>query len=255
VDPSRWTAIIPAAGRGSRLGFHLPKILYPVGGRPILDWLLDFTAPYCARLIFVVSAEGATSVTPELDRRLPGRCEVVVQETPTGMGDAVALALARVSTPHVAVVWGDQVALRSSSVESCLRLHQGPLDPDVTCPTVIRPNPYIHVGRDEAGRIVSLMQAREGEAMPATGESDAGFFCFTAARLRRLLEQSRADGSGIGRTTGEFNLLPVIPLAARDGGAVLTPRLLCLEETVGINAVEDVGRVEEFLRRVDGGRV
>jgi bifunctional UDP-N-acetylglucosamine pyrophosphorylase/glucosamine-1-phosphate N-acetyltransferase len=253
VDPSQWSAVIPAAGRGSRLGFHLPKILYPVAGRPILDWLLDLVAPHCARLIFVVSPDGAATVAPELARRLPGRFEVVVQETPTGMGDAVSLALPKVATPHVAVMWGDQVALRPGSVESCLRLHQGPLEPDITCPTVIRTNPYIHVVRDATGRIVSLLQAREGDAMPSTGESDAGFFCFRTARLRRLLEHLRADTAGIGSSTGEFNLLPVVPLAARDG-LVLTPRLLCLEETVGINAVQDVARVEAFLRRSDGGR-
>ena len=60
------------------------------------------------------------------------------------MGDAVALALPLVTTPNVAVVWGDQVALRRSSVEACLRLHAGPLNADVTCPTVVRPDPYIH---------------------------------------------------------------------------------------------------------------
>jgi CTP:molybdopterin cytidylyltransferase MocA len=38
VDPSLWTAIVPAAGRGSRLGFDKPKILYPVAERPILDF-------------------------------------------------------------------------------------------------------------------------------------------------------------------------------------------------------------------------
>jgi UDP-N-acetylglucosamine pyrophosphorylase len=50
VDPGQWTAVIPAAGRGSRLGFHRPKILYPVAGRPILDWLLDFLVPTVRRL-------------------------------------------------------------------------------------------------------------------------------------------------------------------------------------------------------------
>ncbi len=50
VDPACWTAVIPAAGRGTRLGFSRPKILYPLGGRAILDWLLDFLVPNCASL-------------------------------------------------------------------------------------------------------------------------------------------------------------------------------------------------------------
>jgi bifunctional UDP-N-acetylglucosamine pyrophosphorylase/glucosamine-1-phosphate N-acetyltransferase len=247
VDPELWTAVIPAAGRGSRLGFHRPKILYPVAGRPILDWLLDFLQPNCSELVFVLSPDGAADVASELEQRVPGRYKVVIQHTPTGMGDAVALALPAVHTRHVAVVWGDQVALRRGSVEACLRLQQGPLDPDVTCPTVMRDRPYIHFERDSSGCISTLLQAREGDPMPARGESDTGFFCFRTAALIRLLDELRRSPAN-GRGTGEFNFLPVIPLAARHG-IVITPRLMSVEETVGINSAEDGAGLETFLRR------
>ena len=72
VDPACWTAVIPAAGRGTRLEFSRPKILYPLGGRPILDWLLDFLVPNCASLVFVLSPEGAGEVTAALEQRIPG---------------------------------------------------------------------------------------------------------------------------------------------------------------------------------------
>jgi len=254
-DCAQWTAVIPAAGRGSRLGFHRPKILYPVAGRPILDWLLDFLEPNCSALVFVVSPDGVSDVTAELNRRIPGRFEVVIQKTPTGMGDAVALALPAVRTPYAAVVWGDQVALRRESVETCLALHQGPLQPDITCPTVLRANPYIHFERDEQGNLTGLRQAREGDAMPETGESDTGFFGFRTSRLAELLHTMRAEGRGSGGGTGEFNLLPVIPRAALAGGRVLTPRHMSVEETVGVNSAPDAKLVEEFLRRFDGCQV
>jgi len=246
LEPACWTAVIPAAGRGTRLGFSHAKILYPLGGRLILDWLLDFLVPNCAALVFVLSPEGAAEVGAALEQRIPGRFRVVIQETPTGMGDAVALALPEARTPHVAVVWGDQVALRRESVETCMRLHQGPLQPEVTCPTVLRANPYIHFERDTAGRLTGLRQAREGEAMPATGESDTGFFCFEIAALRRLLERLRTESGALGSATREFNLLPAIPLAAKHG-VVLTPRVMRLEETVGINTSQDAAAVEAFL--------
>ncbi len=245
IDPSCWTAVVPAAGRGKRLGFSRPKILYPLGGRPILDWLLDFLVPHCASLVFVLSPEGAGEVTAALEQRIPGRFAVVIQESPTGMGDAVAFALPQVRTQHAAVVWGDQVALRRESVGTCMRLHQGPLHASVTCPTVLRANPYIHFERDENGRLVGLKQAREGDAMPETGESDTGFFCFETAAVRRLLDQLRAEGS-VGTATREFNLLPVIPLAAQRD-VVLTPRVMRLEETVGVNTREDAAIVEAYL--------
>jgi HAD superfamily hydrolase (TIGR01509 family) len=253
AELSRWTAVVPAAGRGSRLGFHRAKILYPVAGRLILDWLLDFLEPNFGRMIFVLSPEGVADVTTELNQRIPRRFDVVVQPTPTGMADAVELALPVVRTPHLAVVWGDQVALRRASVQACLRLHEGPLHPDLTFPTVLRSDPYIHFDRDAAGRISGLRQAREGDAMPDHGESDAGLFCFNTVRLAQLLERARASGRASSGRTGEFNLLPLIPLAAREG-LVLTPRIMRLEETMGINSAQDAQAVSPFLskRPVEG---
>jgi bifunctional UDP-N-acetylglucosamine pyrophosphorylase/glucosamine-1-phosphate N-acetyltransferase len=248
VDPASWTAVIPAAGRGSRLGYDRPKILYPIAGRPVLSWLLDFLEPSCHKLVFVVSPDGLATVRDELERMIPSRYDIKVQEVPTGMGDAVELALDSVGTRNVVVVWGDQVALRRSSVEACMRLHAGPLEADVACPTVFRDNPYIHFDRDQSGQICALRQAREGDSMPERGESDTGFFCFRTEVLRSLFEQQRRSPEHAGTLTREFNLLPVIPRAAKLGLSVITPRLMTLEETVGVNSTRDAAFVEAFLQ-------
>jgi bifunctional UDP-N-acetylglucosamine pyrophosphorylase/glucosamine-1-phosphate N-acetyltransferase len=253
VDSSQWTAIIPAAGRGSRLGSDRPKILYPVAGRLLIEWLLDFLEPNCIRLIFVLSPEGVKEVRPELERLLPGRYEIAVQQVPLGMGDAVERALPVVKTPHSVIVWGDQVALRRESVDACLRLHEGPMNASVTCPTVFRANPYIHFDRDADGRISGLRQAREGDPMPEEGESDTGFFCFETQTLRRLLAALREQPGQEGRSTGEFNFLPVIPLAAHQGLEILSPLLMTLAETVGINSAADVDAVKTFLQSSHAG--
>jgi bifunctional UDP-N-acetylglucosamine pyrophosphorylase/glucosamine-1-phosphate N-acetyltransferase len=252
VDPALWTAVVPAAGRGSRLGFDKPKILYPVAGRPIIDWLLRFLLPNCSRLVFVLSPDGRPLVEQYISETWAaesgGRCDTVVQEVPTGMGDAVQSGLSAVRTPLLCVVWGDQVALRNESVEACLRLQQGYLSPDMTVPTVFRDHPYIHFDRDGTGRIRSLLQAREGDPMPSTGESDTGFFCFRTDTLRALLSELRQQPQNTGSLTREFNLLPVIPLAIQQDRVVITPRIMSVEETVGINSAEDAERLETYLR-------
>jgi bifunctional UDP-N-acetylglucosamine pyrophosphorylase/glucosamine-1-phosphate N-acetyltransferase len=253
VDSSKWTAIIPAAGRGSRLGSDRPKILYPVADRLLIEWLLDFLEPNCSRLVFVLSPEGVAAVQPELERLIPARYEIVIQEVPLGMGDAVERALPAVKTPHLVIVWGDQAALRRESVEACLRLHEGPMNASVTCPTVFRPNPYIHFDRDADGRICGLRQAREGDRMPEEGESDTGFFCFETQPLRGLLAGLREQPEQEGRSTGEFNFLPVIPFAARQGLEILSPALMTLGETVGINTAADAHAIEAFLRNSHAG--
>ena len=62
-----WTALIPAAGRGSRLHFAGPKILYPILGKPILTWLIDLLTPLCRDLVVVLSPQGAGQVQPLLE--------------------------------------------------------------------------------------------------------------------------------------------------------------------------------------------
>ena len=37
IDPSLWTCVIPAAGKGTRLGYEFPKILYPILGKTVLQ--------------------------------------------------------------------------------------------------------------------------------------------------------------------------------------------------------------------------
>ena len=249
VAPSDWTVLIAAAGKGSRLDFGLPKILFPVAGRPILEWLLDLVVPICESTIFVLSPDGRDSVEPVLERLIPGRYKIAIQSHPSGMGDAVQIGAAEVSTPHTAVMWGDQVALRPRSVALVARLHTGPLGPHVTVPTVFRDAPYIHFERHPDGHIARLLQAREGDAMPARGESDTGFFCFQTQVLRRLLVEVKEQAGARGSRTAEFNLLPVIPFAAETGYTVLTPHVMDVEETIGINSRADAERVEAFLRR------
>jgi bifunctional UDP-N-acetylglucosamine pyrophosphorylase / glucosamine-1-phosphate N-acetyltransferase len=249
LNPAEWTAVIAAAGKGSRLGYHLPKILFPVAGKPILEWLLDLVGPVCGTTVFVLSPDGRADVEPALERLVPGRYKIAIQEQASGMGDAIQVGLAEVGTPHTAVLWGDQVALRPDSVTAVARVHAGPLQPDMTIPTVFRDAPYIHFERDKDGRIVRLLQAREGDRMPERGESDTGYFCFQTEVLRKLLGELRGQTAAQGSRTAEFNMLPVVPFAANKGYTVLTPHIMDVEETVGINSVADAERLEPFLRK------
>lgn len=253
MTPSLWTGVVPAAGRGSRLGFDKPKVLYPVAGRPILEWLLDFLLPTCSRVVMVLSPSGLPFVEEYLSlhrnsEMQAGKLRFAIQEIPRGMGDAVEIGLNSADTSHAAIVWGDQVALRRSSVEACMEVHEGPRQPDITFPTVWRDRPYIHFGRDAAGNIATLLQAREGDEMPDRGESDTGFFCCRAQEMRDMLKDLRRMPELTGASTEEFNFLPVIPLAARRGRTILTPQVVTLEETMGVNSKEDAAWLDSYLQ-------
>ncbi|TXH00700.1 MAG: hypothetical protein E6R05_06655 [Candidatus Moraniibacteriota bacterium] len=85
LDPSLWTVVIPAAGKGTRLGYHKAKILYPILGRPILDHLIDLLEPFVGQFFFVLSPFAASDVVPILERRLPGKFQAPVIKDSRGM--------------------------------------------------------------------------------------------------------------------------------------------------------------------------
>ena len=136
---------------------------------------------------------------------------VAVQPEPLGMADAVRCGLASVETRHTLIVWGDQVALRPESLDFSMRLHQGSAQPAAVCPTLWRDHPYIHFER-ESDKVVRILQAREGDAMPERGESDSGVFLFRTDALRHYLPRLLESGECIGKKTGELNFLPIFPI-------------------------------------------
>ena len=243
VDPTLWTALIPAAGRGSRLGFEQPKILFPIAGATILEWLVDLLKPLCGRFVFVLSPSGAAPVEEAASRLVPGPIAIAVQPEPRGMADAIRCGLAEVETRHTLIVWGDQVALRPDSLEFLMRLHQGTAQPAAVCPTLWRDRPYIHFERGESGHVSRILQAREGDSMPERGESDSGVFLFRTEALRHHLRRLLESKESIGKKTGEVNFLPIFPMLDR----LITAPIMTEAESVGVNSPADAAYLEQQL--------
>ena len=191
----------------------------------------------------------------EVARGLAVRTEVVcvVQETPRGMGDAVLRAAPAVETANVLVVWGDQVTLRGRTLD---RLRDparrpGP-DPTLTLATVLRRDPYIHVARDDRGRIARVYQRRDGTIPVAVGENDCGVFAFAARPLFARLRE--AGAAALPPEERERTLLPLFPRFETHEGAVATLRVRDDDETLGVNTVEDAARAAAVLARRGGDR-
>lgn len=246
--PTDWTVVVPAAGRGSRLGYDQPKILYPIAGRPILEWLIDLLEPNVAELVFVLSPAGAPVVEPHLKKRLGKRYRVAIQPEPKGMADAIYQAVPDLATPHTLVIWGDQVAIRPTTIEALLRLHQHTPTSTLTLPIVERSEPYVHYHADKQGWFTKVLERREGAAMPAVGQSDTGLFALDTALLQEIFARELAKGITLSQGTKEWNFLPLLPQFERGGTSVNALLLDTPEETVGVNDARDVAILEAYFK-------
>lgn len=236
--------VIPAAGRGSRLGSDGPKVLAPVAGRPMLDWLLDLYLDRVETMTLVVQPAARDLIAGALRSRAP-HAQVAVQETPTGMLDAVGIGIGATRMPagaRVWVTWCDQIAVLPATLD---RLEREEPSTAICVPTILQSPPYIHFQRDAEQRIVGVLQRRDGDLMPATGESDMGLFSLSADAARDRLPVFSANAAP-SQNTGERNFLPFIPWLAATHVVRTFPASDPIE-AVGINTPDDRARVEAFL--------
>jgi bifunctional UDP-N-acetylglucosamine pyrophosphorylase/glucosamine-1-phosphate N-acetyltransferase len=245
--PASRLLVVPAAGLGSRLGATMPKLLVPVAGVPMIDRILNLYRRWAAHVVVVVNPSSVHDVEQHLEaRRERLRIDVIEQPAPTGMLDAILLAVpAARDAAGVWITWCDQVAVHPRTVER-LAAHtgEGSRAPFVM-PTVRRANPYIHFARDNDGRITQVLHRREGDAMPGEGESDMGLFAMSSSVFSQCLPRFARDVE-VGHATRERNFLPFIPWLARTQPVVTFP---CEDpmEAVGVNTPEELGLVEKYL--------
>jgi len=241
--------VVPAAGIGSRLGATVPKLLVPVAGVPMIDRILDLYRAWIDRVVVVVNPACTADVSRHLNMRDGSMTiDLVEQAAPTGMLDAILLAAPIAEgAAAVWVTWCDQVAVHPRTIARLADVMGGERTVPLAMPTIRRANPYIHFARDESGRITRVLHRREGDAMPAAGESDMGLFAMSGRVFEDDLPRF-ADDVEVGQATGERNFLPFIPWLARTQSIVTFP---CEDamEAVGVNTPEELKLVEEYLRR------
>ena len=243
--------VVPAAGRGSRLGSNLPKPLTPVNGAPMIDHVLRRHSPAVGTAVVIVDPTTRPLLEPTLDRYL---LPVVLAEqaAPTGMLDAVLAAMPAVtslSPDRVWITWCDQVAISGATVDRLASLTSAHPGCAANFPVAWQETPYIHFDRDSNGRVQAVRHRREGDPMPEHGLADAGLFDLSARAFLEALPDY-ASRAPLGARTGERNFLPFLPWLARDN-EVLTFEIP-VEESRGINTPEDLADVERWLASIAG---
>lgn len=240
--------VIPAAGSGSRLGASVPKLLVPVNGRPMIEHLLALYGSVAQRAVVVVAPGALADVSDRLrGASLP--VTPVVQQEPTGMLDAILLARAAVEAAaprRVLVTWCDQVAILPATVARVEAATRQDPEPDLVLPTCRGEAPYVHLVRDRNRRITGVLHRREGDAMPETGESDAGVFDMSRRCFLEWLPQY-ARNPAIGARTAERNFVPFVTWVGQRG-IVTSVDCSEREEAIGINTPEELATLEAHLR-------
>lgn len=236
--------VILAAGKSERFVSHLPKILHPLGERPMLAHILDLATRLAdAPPVFVVSPD-----TEEAIRAWTGEhVQYVVQQEPLGTGHAVlqARSLLEGKAEHILVLYADTPLVQEATLRRLVERH-------ITrqaAVTILTVEGEVSCGlgrivRDAYGHVHAIVE--EAEATPdiaALREMNSGIGVFADKTLWRFLEQLEPSPH-----KGEYYLTDVIALAV---GADQTVETLMVDdptETIGINTRVDLALAEATLR-------
>ena len=206
-------AVILAAGQGTRMKSPLPKVLHKLGGRTLLDRVIDTVeATGCERIVVVVGA-GPSAVRDLVVRRL-GEGAVAVQDPPQGTGHAVMAARDALSgfDGDVLVTNGDCPLLTPADLEPLFALRGGGVDLALLG---FEPVDGLLYGRMVGGadgavsRIVEPKDASPEEL--AIKACYAGMLCADKARLFGWLD--RIDNRN---AKGEYYLTQIVAMASAD---------------------------------------
>ena len=239
------SAIVLAAGAGTRMKSKLPKVAHRIMGEPLVAYVMDAAsqAVELDKLVAVVG-HGREQVVPLVE----GRCEVVVQEQQRGTADAVNScreAFAGV-TGSVVVLSGDCPLITAETI-SQLVARREETGAAVVVLSMIPDDPfgYGRIVRTTAGEFERIIEQKDcTPAQAAIEECNSGFYCFDAEYLFKALGSVSTNNA-----QGEYYLTDVIEIARHDGRVVEAMVAGDPDECLGVNTRVQLAEATKILQR------
>ncbi len=205
------TALILAAGRGTRMSSATPKVLHPICGRPMIQWAIQAARDAGAdRVICIVRPNDG------VEEAMGDSAEVVRQMEGEGTAAAVLAAKEAVDSADAVLVHSaDQPLIPGRLIKEMVDAHaeRGWLGTVLTTSS-IDPTAYGRVMRDDAGRVSRIVETKDpGQASAAelaTREINLGTYVFEAGALFAALDRVEQTGA-------ERYLPGVVPFLSADG--------------------------------------
>jgi bifunctional UDP-N-acetylglucosamine pyrophosphorylase / glucosamine-1-phosphate N-acetyltransferase len=238
-----FSALILAAGKGTRMKSGVPKVLHPVAGRPMISYVVDAVRSAGLQDIVIVVGHESEEVTKVIQG--PG-IRFAFQEPQLGTGHAVASAreLFRGFTGDILILCGDIPLLQPGTIEEFVRFHKNNssrLTVMTTCPD--SPVGYGRIIRGEEGRVAAIVEERDaGAEEKAIKEINTGVYAANADILYSLIGRLGTDNS-----QEEYYLTDIVSEAAKESVPVHAFVLSDASEATGINTRSELARVSAIV--------
>jgi len=214
-------AVVLAAGQGKRMQSALTKVLHPIAGRPLVYYPVRAAVDAGAtRIVVVTSREHHAEVGDYLESTFGSalaRC--VVQDPPSGTGDAARVGIEGIELDRVLILYGDTPLLDKQDLMKLLTSLQADSRPELALMTALLDDPrgYGRVLRSPDGKVREVREDRDlsNDQQRAVREVNAGVYAARTGFLKDAVARLTP-----GNAQGEYYLSDVVAMAAEGGGAV-----------------------------------
>lgn len=236
------TAVILAAGKGTRMKSNLPKVLHRVCGKPMLEHVIEAVEELRPRRTIAVIGHGAELVEETVGRRLL----YAIQEQQLGTGHAVMQAMPLLPDEGtLLLVCGDTPLLEGETLKKLTEYHQQEAGViTVLTATLDEPFGYGRIIRNKRGDIERIVE--EKDASPEekrVKEVNSGVYCFEIPFLREALQKITPKNA-----QGEYYLTDVIGIAMEQGKKIAGLEVEDYREVQGINDRSQLALAERIMR-------
>ncbi len=241
-----WSAIVLAAGEGTRMKSNLPKVLHQIAGRALVTWVVEAALDAGASSCVVVVGHGRDDVEGELTARFQKRVSFAVQPDQRGTGDAVRCAVQAHPTlsGRVVILYGDCPLIPSDLLcELVERSAKDGAELGLVTATLDDPRAYGRIVRDRAGAVQRIVEARDcSPEEQGIREVNPGLYAVEASFLREALSGLEPDNA-----QGQLYLTDVVELAAKRARVVDVPG--DMTDLTGVNDKRDLAIAASTRRR------
>ena len=248
------SAIVLAAGEGTRMRSARPKPLHLLCGRAMLLYVLDSLTECATARVVVVVGHGAERVTKKLQDHAPDDLvlDFVEQHVQRGTGDAVSVGLTSFTDAEldadgdVVVLPGDTPLLRPSTMAALVDHHRRT---EAACTLLTArmsdPTGYGRVVRDGEGRVRRIVEHADAtDEELAIDEVCTSIYCYRLSVLAPALRRLSPENA-----QGEYYLTDVVEVLAEAGYPVTAVVADDGAETQGVNDRRQLAGAEAELRR------
>ena len=235
------SAIVLAAGKGTRMKSSLCKVMHPVLNKPMIGHIVSVLKAAQVDRIVVVVGHGAESVKEYLKDGV----EYALQEPQLGTGHAVMQANALENEDgDTIVLCGDGPCIQKETILKAFEANQ---DHACTVLTSVLPSGgnYGRIVRNADGMVEKIVEAKDCSIDELKiNEINTGIFCFKTKKLFEGLKEITTNNA-----QNEYYLTDLVEIFNRKHEAVNALIVDDADETMGVNDRIDLAKANAWLKR------